>query len=463
MPKIRIVIDNRINIHRPPSVIDKKIKNLLSFDNPAYNDAINFNRTTRGIPKKIRLYDELNGVLSIPRGSWDVLSGVLNECGLEIDVVNDTSTFEPITFPKSIKLWEYQEPWVKDMLSTTQGVGIAPPGAGKTLMALSMYERLGQPCLWVTHTQRLATQVARRVEQFLGVEVGLIGNGKEDVKHFTVGLVPTLIRRDLSAYRDYFGLIIVDEAHHVPASTFYKVVSEFSAKHRYGVTATPYREDQLEKLIFSSLGPQLAYLDKEDLRALGKLMTPQIIRRPTNYYFPYDPTSRKHNYAKLSDDMADDYKRNQMIATDVMVESTLSEDNVCIVLVGRIQHGENLLEMIEPVLPNTGLVHSKMTAKQRDVILDDFENGKFRVLIATYKMLAEGFDYQPSNRLFLTSPFKGRSLIEQGIGRIERAFAGKTSAIVFDYVDVKVGVLVRQAETRLDIYEINNNPVSTIK
>lgn len=462
MSKIRITIDNKIHISYPPSGLSKEVKRALSFPNPAYDDAISFGRTTRGVPKKIRLYEELNGVLSIPRGSWDVLSNILNTQNLEIDVTNGTTSLEKTELPKSIKLWEYQEPWVESMMQTSQGVGIAPPGAGKTLMALKIYEMLGQPCLWITHTQRLATQVARRAEQFLGIETGLIGKGKEDIKHFTVGLVPTLVRRDLSKYRDTFGTILIDECHHVPASTFLKVISEFSAKNRYGVTATPYREDQLEKLIFSCVGPQLSYLDKEDLRALGKLMTPQIVRKYTNYYFPYNPSSKKHNYHALVDDISSDFQRNQQIATDVIVESTMDDANICIVLVGRIQHGEELLEMIEPVLPNIGFVHSKLKLKERDQILDDFESGKFRVLIATYKMLAEGFDYQPSNRLFLTAPFKGRSLIEQACGRIERTFPGKTSAVVFDYVDVRVGVLTRQAETRLDVYEMNNNPVITL-
>jgi superfamily II DNA or RNA helicase len=462
MSKIRITIDNNINISYPPPPLSKEVKRILSFPNPAYDDAISFGRTTRGIPKKIRLYEELNGILSVPRGTWGDISEILNAQGYQIEVTDNTVSFDRTALPKEISLWEYQKPWVAGMMSTAQGVGIAPPGAGKTLMALKIYEQLGQPCLWVTHTQRLATQVARRAEQFLGIEAGLIGKGKEDIKHFTVGLVPTLVRRDLSKYKDKFGLILIDECHHVPASTFLKVVSEFAAMYRFGVTATPYREDQLEKLIFKTVGPSLAYLDKDDLRALGKLMTPEVVRKHTRYYFPYNPSSRKHNYHALVDDISADFNRNQQIATDVIVESTLDEDNVCIVLVGRIQHGENLLEMIEPVLPNTGFVHSKMTPKERDRVLDDFESGKFRVLIATYKMLAEGFDYQPSNRLFLTAPFKGRSLIEQACGRIERAFPGKDSAIVYDYVDARVGVLVRQSETRLDIYETNNNPVTTL-
>jgi len=462
MSSVNVTIDNQIEIHSPPSALKSKIKKALSFPNPAYDDAVNFGRTTRGISKKIRLYEDVAGNIRIPRGSMGVLEGLFSSTGLTCNIADKSAVFEPTTPPKIIKLWEYQTPWVSDLLKFREGVGIAPPGAGKTLMALEMYARLGQPCLWITHTKRLARQVAKRLKEFLGVEAGLIGSGKEDIKHFTIGLVPTLVRRDLSKYKDTFGLIIVDEAHHVPASTFLKVVSSFSARYRYGLTATPYREDKLEALLFNVVGPQRAYLDKDVLRELGKLVTPTVVRRPTNFYFPYNPTSRKHNYAALSDALAEDFRRNQQIATDVMVESTINDKNVCIVLVGRINHGEALRSMIEPVLPRTGFVHSKMTTTESDQILDDFENGKLKVLIATYKMLAEGFDYQPSNRMFLTAPFKGRSLIEQGIGRIERAFLGKTSAIVYDYVDHRVGVLNRQADTRLDTYEINNNPVTTL-
>jgi superfamily II DNA or RNA helicase len=463
MSPVRVTINNQIDVHSPPALLERKLKKALSFPNPAYEDAISFGRTTRGVSKKIRLYDDLNGTFSIPRGSWDVLTKALQEAKLASDVTDQSAVFDPVKPPKVIQLWEYQEPWVDNLLCARQGVGIAPPGAGKTLMALEMYARLGQPCLWVTHTKRLASQVAKRVKEFLGIEAGLIGAGKEDLKHFTIGLVPTLVRRDLSKYKDTFGLIIVDEAHHVPASTFLKVVSSFSARYRYGLTATPYREDKLEELLFNVLGPQLAYLDKAVLRKLGKLMTPTVIRRPTGFYFPYNPTSKKYDYKHLSDALAEDYKRSQQISTDVIVESTLNEKNVCIILVGRIPHGEILCEMIQPVLPETDFVHSKMTTKQSDQILDDFEGGKLRVLIATYKMLAEGFDYQPSNRLFLTAPFKGRALIEQACGRVERTFPGKTNVFVYDYVDHRVGVLNRQADTRLDIYEINNNPVITLK
>jgi superfamily II DNA or RNA helicase len=132
------------------------------------------------------------------------------------------------------------------------------------------------------------------------------------------------------------------------------------------------------------------------------------------------------------------------------------------VLVGRIHHGEALFELLDPVLTDVGFVHSKMSIKKSDEALDAFESGKTRVLIATYKMLAEGFDYQPANRLFLTGPYKGRTRIEQACGRIERTYPGKTDAYVYDYVDKFVGVLNRQAEVRLDVYEANDMPVTTV-
>jgi len=334
--------------------------------------------------------------------------------------------------------------------------------SGKTIMGLMSYARLGQPCLWVTHTGRLVRQARKRAEEFLGVETGIIGGGKEKLAHFTVGTVQTLIRRDLNKYKGKFGLVITDECHHVPAKTFIEVVSSFPARYRYGLTATPYREDGLGELMFQTMGPALCYLSKEELRQRGKLITPQVIRRPTSFTFPYNPTVKKYNYRALCDSLAANEARNNQIVTDVVVETTLDSSNICIILVGRIPHGQILYDKLEKIIPGVGFVHSKMTTKKSDLILDSFETGKIRVLVATYKMLAEGFDYQPSNKLFLTAPFKGRSLIEQACGRIERTFPGKTSATVFDYVDVNVGVLNRQAEVRLDVYETNAMPVMTI-
>jgi len=463
LPSLNVIIDSHIHLDRGPPSFIKLCKKELTFNNPEYLDAVKHGRSARGIPRKIRSYTEENSRISLPRGYWARFAEAAQENGHTINCDDRSLVFKPRPPPGIITPRDYQQPWVNALLNSNQGVGVAPPGSGKTIMALMVYAALGQPCLWLTHTGRLLRQTRKRASEFLGIDTGIIGKGKEEIAHFTVGTVQTLIRRDLSNYKDKFGLIILDECHHAPARSFMEVVSAFNAHYRYGLTATPYREDGLGRLMFQALGPALCYLDKEVLRKNGQLVTPLVQRRPTEFKFPYNPAGGKRfGYAALCDALATDVKRNQQIATDVVVESSIDENNVCIVLVGRIPHGEELHQILDQILPGVGFVHSKMSNKKSDEILDAFETGKLRILIATYRMLAEGFDYQPSNRLFLTAPFKGRSLIEQACGRIERTFPGKTDAVVFDYVDQHVGVLNRQADVRLDVYEANNTPVVTI-
>lgn len=251
---------------------------------------------------------------------------------------------------------------------------------------------------------------------------------------------------------------VVHNCHHTPAKSFLNVVSAFSAKYRYGLTATPYRDDQLEALIFQVMGPTLATVDRQVLRRLGYLITPTVVQRPTSFYFPFSGASRKYGYAALQRALGNDVDRNWTIVADVLVEAT-SKRNVCIVLVGQIEHGQNLYDALSLLLPDVGFVHSKLPSKQSDAILSAFESGAYQVLVATYRMLAEGFDYPPASRLFLTAPYKGRTLIEQACGRVERVAPGKEEAVIFDYVDRLVGVLSNQAGVRQDVYDALQTPV----
>lgn len=449
-------VSNVIRLYNLPAHISLVIQTELSFENPKYITAARVGRSTRGIPKRIKSYKLHKNYLTVQRGYLDRLFQLLADHNIDPEVHWNTTIFEPTRLDNSIQLRSYQQTWFQDLSEFHQGVGVAPPGAGKTILALQLYASLGQPCLWLTHTNRLAKQVAEAVRNLFGVEPGFIGAGKESFGHFTVGLIPTLVRRDLSEIKDKFGLVILDEAHHAPSTTFTDVLSQFSAHFRYGVTATPYRDDGLEPLMFDVLGPQRSFIDRATLRDLGYLMTPTVYKIPTNFQYDWLPGT---SFKQLEKDLSENEERNRQICTDILVESTADERNVCIVLVSRIPHMEVFHEMLDPLLPGVGYVHSKMSAKKADEALNNFEAGNYKVLIATYKMLAEGFDYPPSNRLFLTAPYKGRTLVEQATGRVERVAEGKTDAVVYDYADVNVGVLENQARIRQEIFEENNNPV----
>jgi superfamily II DNA or RNA helicase len=457
MKTIKVLIQNEVVIPKLPPELVPLVKGRLTINNPEYVNALKFGRSTRGLPKYLRFYKDIGEAFFLPRGFYPELLMIFQEQGYQVEEEDNSVSFDPREI-KQVNFRDYQVPWVEDLMNDTCGVGVAAPGAGKTAMAIGIYARLGQPCIWLTHTRGLANQAIERLREYTGEEAGFIGSGKMDIKHFTVGLVPTLAKRDLTEISRQFGLVISDECHHQPAETWYGVVNQFHAKYRYGLTATPFRDDGLEDMMFHALGPARAWLERGYLRQLGFLMTPTVYRKHTAFNFPYNSKSKKFGYKAMEEALGQDVARNAMILGDVLVEAFVPE-NTCIILVGRVEHGELLFKAIDEIYPSVGLVHSKMPSKKADKVMDDFSSGRIKILIATYRMLAEGFDYPPANRLFLTAPFKGRTLIEQACGRVERIATGKIDAKVFDYVDDRLLVLRNQSEMRRDVYEANDTPV----
>jgi superfamily II DNA or RNA helicase len=81
------------------------------------------------------------------------------------------------------------------------------------------------------------------------------------------------------------------------------------------------------------------------------------------------------------------------------------------------------------------------------------ENGEATVLVTTFELLGEGFDVQKLNRGFIALPFREKARVEQSVGRIQRTHEDKTDAILYDYVDVDIGILNNQYSHRVKAYE----------
>lgn len=138
------------------------------------------------------------------------------------------------------------------------GVIVAPPGSGKTVMALKIVAEKQQPALIVVHRKQLALQWMERIEAFLGIvqkDIGHIGQGKTKIgKQITVATIQSLAKANLQNLTDMVGLIIVDECYHIPAETFSNTISNFNSRYLYGLTATPFRKYNDGQLIFLHLG-----------------------------------------------------------------------------------------------------------------------------------------------------------------------------------------------------------------
>ena len=125
-----------------------------------------------------------------------------------------------------------------------------PCGSGKTQTALELVARYKGRALWITHTKELLKQSMERAKSVYGInakDIGTITEGKIDIgEYITFATVQTLASIDLYDYRDYWEVIIVDECHKAVGTPthlmmFYKVISQLSAYHKFGLTATPIR------------------------------------------------------------------------------------------------------------------------------------------------------------------------------------------------------------------------------
>jgi superfamily II DNA or RNA helicase len=349
----------------------------------------------------------------------------------------------------SIKFRSYQERAIAAMYQAEEGMLVAPAGSGKTVIGLSMIPLYGQPCLWLTHTNALATQALERIKQFLPDmkegDVGLIGNSKWNMgKRVTVGLIPTLVRRpkELFEMRNDFGLVILDEAHHCPASTFLKVISSLNPFYLFGLTATPYRRDKLEELMFQTIGPTVHRIEVKEVKETGGIIMPKVLYRSVKS----KPIHGNNIQAILKDNIVPNEKRNGMITGDVLREAVAG--NYCIVVTDRKAHAEILYDLISTGWEKTGIATGNYKKKYVEEQSERLNNKEITVLVCTFALLGEGFDVPFLNRAFVTMPFRAEGRIEQLIGRVQRYAPDKADALVYDYVDVNIGVVENQFYTK---------------
>lgn len=455
---MRLVIDNQLSLTDIPKEISDWFVDQLTFDNPQYTEAVNQGRYLRGIEPHIYLYKKLPTGIRVPRGYLQAVEEVLIGQGYNLEIRDNRILFPPKKINSTIELYGYQSEAKSDLLSHPQGMLIAPAGSGKTVVGLDVIATLGQRSLWLTHTNRLAEQVIDRMvgnednppmfPDFSREDIGFIGGGKFKIgDQITVGMIPTLVRREdeLPSIGRDFGLVILDEAHHVPASTFIRVMGYFSSFYMYGLTATPYRRDQLEGMIFASMGLPNAIIQRKSVKSEGKIITPTVFAKMVP-----SPVILHNNYHKIIKLVVDNPQRLNIIVEDIFTEAEAG--HYCIVISIRKKYAENIFKMVKSRWTKTGIATGDYKSSQNAKQVELLENGEITVLVTTFELLGEGFDVKKLDRGFLVLPFRERSRVEQAVGRIQRVAEGKKDAILYDYVDENIGILKNQFINRSFTY-----------
>ncbi|UCF92080.1 MAG: DEAD/DEAH box helicase [Desulfobacterales bacterium] len=453
MPCLNITILNNLRLKHVPPELMRILTAKLEFPNPKWLENERMGRWNRGTPKVLRFYDKVGkDGLWIPRGYVRQLILLCRRQGIAYEIDDRRRRLAPVEFTFHGQLKPFQQIAVTRMLAKDFGTLSSATGSGKTIMGLYMIARRRQPALIVVHTRDLALQWIDRIGQFLGMgaeQVGFIGGGKKAVGDaITVALVQSLCKCAQEVAR-HVGFLIVDESHRCPSRTFTEAVVSFDSKYMLGLSATPWRRDQLSQLIFWHLGDLHHEVDKKHLLATGAVLPAEVIVRPTGFKPFHDPVNE---YSKMLSDLTADTPRNILIASDVAQEAA-QNSGICLVLSDRKAHCENLQALLRYRFKlNSELLTGDLNARARQEVVARINAGQVKVLIATGQLIGEGFDCQELSTLFLATPIRFSGRVLQYIGRILRPAPGKKQARVFDYVDIHVEPLVKAARARQQVY-----------
>ncbi len=456
---MKIIVDNILRIIDAEPIIEKYCKSNLEIDNPQYaqNERLGF--PTYNIPRRLYWYEKHGNDYILPFGCF---KDIYKLYPIKEDYLLKCLNSNIIYYKSNIKLFDYQEKAKNEALKSKNGVIVMPAGSGKTQTALQLISELGLKTLWITHTYDLLNQSFDRAKSNLeSVGLGKIAAGKIDIgTHITFATVQTLVKLDLSQFKNEWDCIVVDEGHRIcgtPAQLgmFYKVINALSCRYKYALTATPFRNIKgTEKALFSLIGPIICEVPKEVVSE--RTIKAEIQPIYTDFKIPRDAkkTDGTIDYSKLTTFLSEDEDRNEIIL-DILKEC---KNNYTLVLGDRLTQLSYLQEKIGYGVKIDGTMTSKKKKAQREQYIQDMRDGKENLLFATYGLAKEGLDIPRLDRLILASPHRDKATIIQSVGRVERKFEGKKTPLVYDIVD-DTQFHNNMFKSRKTIYRKNGNRI----
>lgn len=445
---IQIFIEGNIILSRnelPKSVINF-IKEGLNIFNKEFGMKKRLGKSTFNTERYFHLIDEVDDKVILPRGFLSQLTEFLDGNNIPYTLTQIKNEFDDVSFSNLIDLKEEQGNAVIQMLKKPNGILVAPPGSGKTIIALDIIARLKLPSIILVHRNQLLHQWVERIEQFLGIpkaHIGVISGVKKKVgKQVTVASLQSLARyKDFSEIQSKFGVVIIDECHHVPAKTYRETIRSFNSRYCYGLTATHERKFGQHLIAELCIGPVIAEMRTVpgvESKTFDIKIIPSLLELPFRY--------KNDHYEILAKTVSFDTARNRLIV-DAMIDH-LKHNRKILLLTERKEHIEILALHLRDVTEIITLSGDD-SARQRKLKHDQIVTGNFKVLIATGQLFGEGLDIQGFDTLVLAFPISFEGKLKQYIGRLR----GNGVKYIIDIRDPQIEFLERQFKKRQKLYE----------
>jgi superfamily II DNA or RNA helicase len=453
--KMTVLTNAKITVHAPSKEILAFAKTQLSYTDKSKEYQLNkmassawgrnsplFTKLKSEVSGQLYKYDPVSSVLEFSSGFYELFSNQFP--GLPVED-RRCETGSVIALPWADKPYDmrpYQEEAVELMLSSRRGVVNFATGLGKTLLSVHLIKRNKKRALVVCPSESVASQFFSILEKSFGSNrVGFYGDGKKKIKDITVGIAASISKNVTEFANNDLGLVIVDETHHTPASTFYAIAEGLGDVGKmFGLTATDYRSDGKDIMITGGCGPVIIRRDIKWGVDNGWLAEPYFIVQSV------ETTGRDIKGDKLKN-----YKEHVLncpvmkarIEDDCRKMMAAGKSVLC--LVDEVAHGQELSRAL-------GIPFATGKDKQSQEYVEQLNDGKIPGLIGTDGKIGEGSDTKNVDVLILANFTVSKGPVIQAVGRGLRKQGTKTKCVILDYIPKGSTMLTRHAMMRVKIY-----------
>jgi superfamily II DNA or RNA helicase len=325
-------------------------------------------------------------------------------------------------------------------------LGVAPTGAGKTIMLSAVtgesIKDTGAKVCILAHRDELTAQNRAKFERV----VPNVGTSVVDAYEkswdgqVTFAMVPTLARSSNLDGMPRLDLLVIDEAHHAVAASYRRIIDRVRDANPdarvFGVTATPNRGDRKGlREVFDNVADQIS---------LGELIASGHLVPPRTFVIDVGVQDELKSVRKTSSDFDMSEVANIMDRAPVTEEvirhwKEKAGDRQTVIFCSTVEHAAHVRDAFQAAGISAALIHGEMPSETRKSVLADYAGGKIRVIV-NVAVLTEGWDHPPISCVVLLRPSSYKSTMIQMVGRGLRTvdpeeFPGvvKTDCIVLDF------------------------------
>lgn len=452
--------------------IQNQIRRIAAFSNPVFfrNNAIGLSNYANS--RYIYLGEDDSGYICIPRGLLEQLTEKLKAAGILYTITDRRCSGTAIDATFIGELKDSQKKAIDALLKYDNGILSAATAFGKTVVCGNLIAQMRINTLILLESSSLIEQWEKSLSAFLTIGeelpeyktktgrtkkrksvVGVIQGAKDTSTGIVdIAMVGSLYKKgELHPRLKDYGMVLIDECHHSASDTVSRILREIPAKNVYGVTATPFRGDGLEKINEMLLGPvrfEYSAKEKAEEQGIDHLIVPRFTRAVS-------PHGRVKLHINEAYEIIRNHElRNEQIADDI--KACIAASRTPVVLTRFTDHADVLYGLLKDCADNVFLLtgnKSKKEQRELRLLMDSVPISETLILIATGQLIGEGFDYPRLDTLIMADPVAWKGVVEQYAGRLNRDFEGKQNVMIYDYIDANIPVFDNMYAKRLKAYK----------